>query len=307
MIRAGQVIAGVLVLMACAGPSADHERLGDRAYRDGELVRALAEYQAASAGAPRPRVWAKLGTAALHLREYTTATEAFLALARSDPTRVEEAAHGLVLVARMSAQEGGDTGPVGRAITALRSVAPSRPLGRLAVAPARSGGLDRSEALAVLPVALAAADRGGPVDSLLLRYGEVLRESLACDEATGVYRTVLRRSRAASITARARGGLAECALLLGLDALVSERLAEAERWFDEATSTDYGGPVGWRARIGYGDARERQGDLLGAAVAYQSVLSGTAVPDSLLRLAGERLDAIGGSIPPADSLPSPVR
>lgn len=305
--RAGQLGLGVLVLMGCAGPSADHERLGDRAYREGELVRALAEYQAASASAPRSRVWAKLGTAALHLREYGTATEAFVELSRSDPTRADEAARGLVMVARLSAQEGGGAGPVGRAITALRTVAPNRPLGRLAVAPARSGGLDRGEALAVLPVALAAADRGAPVDSLLLRYGQVLRESLACDQATGVFRTLLRRSRTSAIAARARGGLADCALLLGLDALVSERLVEAERWFDEAASTDYGGPVGWRARIGYGDARQRQGDLLGAAVAYQSVLSSPAVPDSLLRLAGERLNAIGGGSPPPDSLPFPVR
>lgn len=305
MNRASAGVAGVLVLLACAGPSADHERLGDRAYREGDLVRALAEYQAASTGAPRPRIWAKLGTTALHLREYTAATDAFVRLAQGDATRVDEAAYGLVLVARTAAQEGGGAGAVGRAITALRTVAPNRPLGRLALAPVRAGELDRREAMAVLPVALAAADRGAPVDSLLLRYGQVLRESLACDAAAGVYRTVLRRSRAPALSTSARSGLAECALLLGLDALVSERLEEAERWFDEAASTDYAGPVGWRARIGYGDARQRQGDLLGAAAAFQSVLSGPAVPDSLLRLAAERLNAVGGGAPPPDdTIPS---
>ncbi|MCL4865235.1 MAG: hypothetical protein KJZ47_05025, partial [Gemmatimonadales bacterium] len=81
---------------------------------------------------------------------------------------------------------------------------------------------------------------------------------------------------------------------------------EAERWFDEAASTDYAGAVGWRARIGYGDARGRQGDLLGAAAAYQSVLSGQQVPDSLLRLAEERLNAIGGSLPPDAEPPLPM-
>jgi tetratricopeptide (TPR) repeat protein len=291
--------------MACASPSVDHERLGDQAYREGDYQRALAEYQAAS-GQGRTRLWAKLGSAALHLREHAAATDAYVRLAQ-DPSRVDEAAIGLARVARAAAREGAAEGPaVSRAITALRTVAPSRPLGRLALAPAWAGGLDRQEALSVLPVALAAADAGRTVDSLLVRYGMALRETLACDAAAETYRTVLRRSRLTSLTSQARTGLAECALLLGLDALLSERLDEAERWFDEAASTDFTGPVGWRARIGYGDARGRQGDYLGAATAYQSVLSGQAVPDSLLGLARERLNAIAGSDPVADTIP-PMR
>jgi MSHA biogenesis protein MshI len=55
-----------------------------------------------------------------------------------------------------------------------------------------------------------------------------------------------------------------------------------------------------RRSIGFGDARGRQGDVLGAASAYQSVLSGQQVPDSLLRMAEERLNAIGGQVPPLD-------
>ncbi|MFN2317607.1 MAG: tetratricopeptide repeat protein [Gemmatimonadales bacterium] len=293
----------VPLLMACGTPSVDHERLGDQAYREGDYQRALAEYQAASAQG-RARVWAKLGAAALQLREHAAATDAYLRLAQQDAARVDEAAIGLARVARAAAREGAAEGPaVTRAITALRTVAPSRPLGRLALAPARAGGLDRQEALAVLPVALAAADAGRTVDSLLVRYGMALRETLACDAAAEAYRTVLRRSRLASLTSQARTGLAECALLLGLDAMLSERLDEAEGWFDEAASTDFAGPVGWRARIGYGDARARQGDYLGAATAYQSVLSGPAVPDSLLGLARERLNAIAGSDPATDTIP----
>jgi tetratricopeptide (TPR) repeat protein len=290
--------AGVLILMGCAGPAADHERLGDQHYRAGELERALAEYQAGITPSARARLWAKLGSTALQLGEFATATEAYQRLAQADPSRADEAAVGLARVARAAAREGSDDGtPVARAIAALRSVAPSRPLGRLALASARDPGLSRQEALAVLPVALAAADGRG-VDTLLLRWGGVLRETLACDEAVAVYRTVIRRTRAQGMSGAARTGLAECALILGLDALVSEQLTDAERWFDEAASTDFGGPVGWRARIGYGDARGRQGDLLAAAAAYQSVLSGRQVPDSLLRMAEDRLNAIGGSEPP---------
>lgn len=295
----------VSLLMGCGGASADHERLGDEAYRNGEHLRALAEYQAAATSQPRARVWAKLGAAALHLREYGAATEAYLRLAQADPTRTDEAAIGLARVARAAAREGtADGGAVTRAIAALRTVAPGRPLGRLALAPARSGTLDRREAVSVLPVALAAADPGRAVDSLLLRYGQTLRETLACDAAVEVYRTLLRRSRLAGLAGAARTGLAECALLLGLDAMLSERLAEAEIWFDEAASTDYAGAAGWRARIGYGDARGRQGDYLGAATAYQSVLSGQSVPDSLRLLARERLNEIAGGSP-LDTIPNP--
>jgi len=294
--------AGVLVVIGCAGPSADHERLGDLAYRDGIMERAFAEYQAASEAGPRPRVWAKLGAAALELGEYGVATTAYQRLAETDATRADEAAVGLARVAQRAARGGrGEVAAVSGAIAALRRVAPDRPLGRLALAPAMAGGLSRQEALAVLPVALATAEGRREVDSLLVRYGQALRESLACDAAVGAYRAAIRRSRAASLATAARQGLAECALVLGLDALVAERLAEAEQWFDEAASTDYAGAVGWRARIGYGDARGRQGDLLGAAAAYQSVLSGQMVPDSLLRLAGERLGAIGGAVPPDGS------
>lgn len=304
-VRALAAAAFVPLLLACGGPSVNHERLGDEAYRDGNYQRALAEYQAASSQ-DRARTWAKLGAAALQLGEYTTAADAYLRLARADPTRGDEAAVGLARVAEAAARVGaGDGQAVTRAIAALRTVAPARPLGKLAVAPARAGGLDRQEALAVLPVALAAADPGRQVDSLLLAYGQVLRESLACDTAAEIYRTVLRRSRLATQAVRARAGLAECALYLGLDAMLAERLAEAEGWFDEAASTDFTGAVGWRARIGYGDARGRQGDYLGAATAYQSVLSGQAVPDSLREMARERLNAIAGGETPPDTIPPP--
>ncbi|MDZ4672958.1 MAG: tetratricopeptide repeat protein [Gemmatimonadota bacterium] len=306
MSRAWQRAVGVLLLLGCIGPSSDHEQLGDQHYRAAEYERALAEYQAAVAPSARPRLWGKLGAAALQLGEYTTAAEAYLRLAQADPTRTDEAAVGLARVARGASREGaGDGGSLARAITALRTVAPSRPLGRLALAPARDGALSRQEALAVLPVALAVAD-GRMVDSLLLRWAIVLHESLACDAAVGVYRTVVRRGRVAGLARAARSGVAECTLMLGLEALVAEHLDEAERWFDEAASTDYAGAVGWRARIGYGDARGRQGDLMGAAAAYQSVLSGQQVPDSLLRLAEERLNAIGGPMPPTNDRPPPM-
>jgi hypothetical protein len=58
-------------------------------------------------------------------------------------------------------------------------------------------------------------------------------------------------------------------------------------------------PAGWRAAIGLGDARLGQGDVLGAAMAYQRVLSATGVPDSLMKLAAGKLNALGAPPPSA--------
>jgi hypothetical protein len=90
-----------------------------------------------------------------------------------------------------------------------------------------------------------------------------------------------------------------CALRLGLDALAGEQAEAAERWFEAAIAAAAATPSGWRAQIGLGDARLSQGDVLGAAIAYQTVVSAVGVPDSLAKLATGKLNALGGATPPA--------
>ena len=72
-------------------------------------------------------------------------------------------------------------------------MAPGRPLGRFALAP--SAGLPASEALGVLPAALASAGGARTVDSLLLAVGAAQRVTTDCEGATRTLKTVLRRTR----------------------------------------------------------------------------------------------------------------
>jgi predicted negative regulator of RcsB-dependent stress response len=58
--------------------------------------------------------------------------------------------------------------------------------------------------------------------------------------------------------------------------------------------------VGRRALIALGDARVGQGDILAAAIAYQSAADAGAT-DSLGRLARQRLNALGGGGAAADT------
>ena len=296
MSRAWPLLA--LCLGACPGAAADHERLGDRAYREGRYQAAVAEYRAATKNKSSARVQAKLGSAALHARELDLAIGAFLALEEADPARAAEAAVGLERAAYLAVRGGpARLVQLAAAVRAIRTVAPGRPLGRAALV--QVGQLEPAEALGTLPAALAAASGGRTVDSLLLLYGEAQRVTTACEAATRTFGAVLRRARDAGLRATAAQGLAGCALRLGLDALAAEQAEAAERWFEQAVGAAPATPLGWRASIGQGDARLRQGDPLGAAIAYQSVLSAAGVPDSLSKLAGEKLNALAS--PPAVS------
>ncbi|HEV8598051.1 MAG TPA: hypothetical protein VGQ69_01675 [Gemmatimonadales bacterium] len=301
MIRLSRVLLLGLLIGGCSPAAADHERLGDRAYREGRYVAAVAEYRAAGRSRGGGRVYAKLGSAALHDRDLTTAIDAYVALKAADPSRAAEAAAGLERAAYF-ATHGGTPQPaqLAAAVRALRAVAPGRPLGRFGLG--LVAGLDAAEALGALPAALASASDSRSVDSLLLAYGEAQRVTTACEAATHTFGAVVRRSRNAGLRATAAQGIAACALRLGLDALSGEQAELAERWFETALSAAPATPSGWRATIGLGDARMSQGDVLGAAIAYQSVLSAAGVPDTLQKLAAGKLDALGG-IPPEEGVP----
>jgi len=294
--RGGLLLA--LLLAGCARAAADHERLGDRAYQEGRYSQAMAEYRAAQKSGGRARIWAKLGTAALHERDLGAAVEAFTQLEAADHSRSAEAAVGLERAARL-AERAGDVEMVNlaAAVRSLRIAAPGRPLGRFAMAP--SSGLPAMEALGLLPGALASATDGRAVDSLLVAVGAAQRVTTDCEGASKTLKTVLRRTRDNALRKTAAQSMSVCAVRLGLDALAGQQPEAAERWFEEAVTAAGASPWGWRASVGLGDARLGQGDVLGAALAYQSVISAAGAPDSLVKMATEKLNALGGASPAA--------
>lgn len=291
-------IAVLIVSAACSGAAADHERLGDAAYREGRFEAALSEYQAAQKGGARSRVWAKAGAAGLRAGKYLEAVEAFRALAAEDPSRSIEAAIGLERVAR-AAREQGASGRqiVARAVLAIRAVDPARPLGRLAGSTVIADA-QPLDAVGLLPGAIASAGTGRAVDSLLYLFAEAERATVACERAARNYRAVLRRTSDRQLAAASREGLADCAYLLGQDAINGRNGDEAERWFEAVLGLETGTRRAWLAQLGLGDARLMQGDALGAAVAYQAVLSVGSVPDSLRQEAVAKLNGLGAA--PAD-------
>ncbi|MGH7701546.1 MAG: hypothetical protein ACREMO_00480 [Gemmatimonadales bacterium] len=292
--------AAALALSACAGAAVDHERLGDAAYGRETYAEALAEYRAAVRISSNARAQAKLGLAALHTQNLREAAEAYQRLAAADETRLGEAASGLELVAR-AADRSGDGVALREAITALRKIAPNRVAGRYALGLFRGGKLSAPEALVILPAALAAATDAGTADSLLVNYGAAFEETAACGEAIGVYRAARRRSHIPELQARARAGLAECGLRLGEEALRLSQPAVAARWFGEAIVVDSTSDVGRRSLLGMGDARMAQGDILAAAIAFESAIVRDSVADSISQVAARKLNALGSAQPGGDS------
>lgn len=283
----------LLTLAGCLGVGADHERLGDEALARGDANAAMAEYEAALGARPSAQLYAKLGSAARRSLRLREAAEAYRSLVADDPSRLDEAATGLELVAE-EAEHRSDAAGLAAAVSALRDVAPDRLAARHALVLVRIGGLEPAELVSVLPFAIAASPDGGATDSLLLAYGAALRATTACEEATRAFEGVRRRTRDRRMADSARGGIAACAAQLGQEALTVNDPYTAERWFITAATADSNGLAGRRAWLGLGDLRRAQGDLLGAMLAYQAVLNVTTT-DSLGQVARQKLDAIGAA------------
>jgi tetratricopeptide (TPR) repeat protein len=282
--------------MACSSPGAP-ELAGDRAYGAGRYSEALTQYRAATIRNTPPRVWAKLGAAALHAGDLRAAAEAYRRLAVEDESRKEEAAEGLDMVARAAARAD-DSRALHDAVLGLQAVAPQRPVARYALALVRRSGGPGDDAASLLPAAMAAAPDQATFDSLLGAYAATLQASGGCEPAAPVYRAVLRRTLDRTVRGRVGSGLATCALTLGLAALGGGRADDAAAWFLQAVRIDSTTWTGRRALIGLGDARVGQGDIFGAAIAFQSVLDGrTDVTDSLASIAADRLRSLGAASP----------
>lgn len=294
--KVGKVAATLCAIAACTSAAADHERLGDRAYDAGDYEAALGQYLAAARTRPKDRILAKLGSVALHTGDYREAADAYSRLAEDDPSRAEEAATGLERVAR-GAEQAGDMTALREAIATLRAIAPQRATGRYAFQLLRKEKLSSSEALGLLPYAIAAAPDAEAADSLLAVYGSAFQETTACEEAVHAFSAVLRRSQDTVLRIAAGDGLAICALELGREAQAATRAEAAERWYGEAVRVDSASAIGREALIRLGELRVSQGDIFGAALAYQTAIALSESQDSLRAVAVAKLNALGGASP----------
>jgi len=296
----GAAIAVLTLIIGC-GDAGGAEGAGDQAYADGRYQEALAAYAPVSQAAPSARIWAKVGATALHLGQLREATEAYRALGAADPDRADEAADGLERVI-LAAERRRDEAVLEEAVTALSAVAPDRPLGRHAIslAQATDGAVDA----AGFAAALGAATEAGEVDSLLARQATALAAIGACAQAVPLYQAGIRRAgRLGSATAT--NGLAGCYVQLG-SALLASGPDSAEVLFRDAAALDSSSSNGRAALIGVGDARYRQGDLVGAALAYQAAISAGAPGDSIGTAASKKLNALVTAVVP-DSLNAGVQ
>lgn len=285
----------VLLLLAAGCGGSAPELAGDRAYGAGRHDEAVARYRAAAERDDGGRLQAKLAAAALRAGQLGLAASTWRRLAGDDPTRLDEAADGLEAVAR-EADRRADTAALREAVLGLRAAAPERPAGRYVLALIRHAALADADAVALLPAAMAAAPDAATVDSLLSAYAAALQASAGCEQAAPAYRAALRRTRSSVVRTSAGGGLATCALNLGLAALGNGHAADAERWLVQAVRVDSVSWTGRRALIALGDARVGQGDILAAAIAYQSAAEAGGA-DSLGRMARERLNRLAGGSP----------
>jgi hypothetical protein len=294
----------VLALLACAAcvEGGHRERDADRLYLRGNYPPALQVYATLAASRDDARLWAKAAAAALHMEQLDTAAGAFMRLVAADPTRRSEAGDGLAEVARR-AMRSGQMSALASALVDLERVAPERPVTGYAYALVQSGTLSPSALTRMLPLAMAGAPDAGTFDSLLLQYGALMAGRSACADAAYAFRAVTRRSADAGMRDSAGTGYATCALRLGVGALDSNRVIDADRWFARASRADEGGWTGRRALVGLGDARLKQGDPIAAAIAWQRVITTGAPGDSLSLLARARLTALA----PADSAEDTTR
>lgn len=306
--RLGRPLAAVLalVLFAACGPGADAERRADEEYLAGRFEAAYAGYREMAGRSGDARLWAKAGAAAARDGQFRAAIEAYQRLG-TDPTRRAEAADGIADVAARS-RRAGDGRALAAAVTALSQLAPRRPLGGLALALARMGAMDHVSAMRFIPAALAVAPDEGVFDSLLLSYAGIMAVQARCDEGAWAYGGVGRRSREVAVADSARAGLARCALAEGEAA--TEPI-QADRWLARAAAAGGESDVARRALLLLGEARMKQGDPIGAAIAWQRTIDIGPASDSMGLVAAERLATLSAldTVPavPGDTATDSIR
>jgi hypothetical protein len=280
--RAALLLSGVGAIAGCgAGPSP--EDLGDAAFAKGNWAAAVAEYSRAGTGS---QVMAKRAEANLAANQLVEASVSWLALSR-DPDRTGEAAAGLVRTAQ-AAERSGHAAALVMSIAGLRAVAPTWPVGRLALAVDLTEDATPDEVLMMVPAKLSAGATGMAADDLLLRLARVERDQRRCHLAEPLLAALTRRAQP-PVSDEAAGELAGCELQAGLAALNDGDLLTAYGKFEAAARRDGMGTNGRRALIGLGDIHMQQGDPIAATLAWRAVASAIVSPDSVTALALERL------------------
>jgi hypothetical protein len=141
----------------------------------------------------------------------------------------------------------------------------------------------------------AAADRA------LAALAEAAGERRGCAAALPRWAALERRAVTPEARARAGGQVVACALARG-EATIGTDPATAELLFRRLLELRPAGDTARRALLGLGDARQRQGDLLGAALAWHQAAAGA--PDSLAAQATARLNALASA---GDTAPEGMR
>jgi len=272
-------LLAVSVTLACGG-STSVERRADGEVAEGRWNEAFASYRSAVERQPEGRVLGKLGVAALRVGKLNEAAAAFARMGSEDPSRREEAADGLELVAR-SAERAGDTTALRIAIDGLRDVAPNRPVGRFVLALETRGALSASDRLELTAAAVGAAPDGDTADSLLLQYATVLRDANDCERASRIYQAVAMRSTLKARATTARHAEQDCALLVGRTRLEAGAPADALAWLEEAIKADSASRSGVTALEAMATALTALGDTVGGTL-VQAVAERykAALPDS---------------------------
>ena len=288
------IVWGALLALGACGPAGGAEGVGDQSYADGRYQEALAAYAPLAETAPSARLWAKVGATAFHLGQLREATAAYRALGLADPTRADEAAEGLERVI-LAAERRLDDLALQEAVAALREVAPGRPLGRHALSLMKVA--DGPVATTDLAAAIAAATEAGTIDTLLVRQATALAGADGCAAAVPLFQVGTRVVPAATGIPRRRADWWSASSAWGPRSWRTRPTAPRPGSVRQPAWIPRPG-VGRAAMIGLGDARARQGDLVGAALAYQSALSSGPRSDSLGVVAAAKLNALVSAVPP---------
>jgi tetratricopeptide (TPR) repeat protein len=293
-----RTIPGILpVIFGCFTSAADHARLGDQAYGDGDFSGALVEYRLAlRQRAPDGPLRARAAQAAFNAGDLLAATEEFVAMAVEAPERKAEAVDGLELVARAAVEQ--SNGPaLEAAVAGFGEFAEGRALGGFARELAGTlGDAPRSqEALPVLLFAAAAAPDAAQQDSLMFVYASVLRRLDRCNEALAVFESLARRARRARLAENARVDGANCALSAGRTALDRGTPEVAAEWFVRAASIGGNTPLGRQGYVRLGDVRLALGAYDEALAAYERAILGLPPTDSLYRAVSDRINAVANA------------
>src|SRR5690606_27541230 len=141
-----------------------------------------------------------------------------------------DAAAGLARTAR-AAERSGNELALRHAVIGLREVAPAWPVGRLAVRVALGDDLGAAAVVRLVPAVLATSPGPRRTDQALVRLATAERLQGRCDLAVPVYIMVARRSPDDLDAARIEEWAA-CETQLGLEAMLTDRSAEAGRWLE---------------------------------------------------------------------------